>query len=74
MSKQDVIEEIQMLQEDGDVPKGVKAALTDIVQVLQDDELGAPKALDKITELMDADIPSFVRTELWNISSMLESM
>ena len=74
----DIIEAIREVQEEMTLPKAVRQKLDDIIALLEgpgDSRLKASKVLCEIEDLSDnAHLPSFVRTQLWNIASMLETV
>lgn len=76
---EDIVSYIQELQEDETVPRNVKQKLMQIAETLKSDSgeisIKIDKMLYDLEELSnDINIPSFVRTQVWNICSMLESM
>jgi uncharacterized protein (UPF0147 family) len=72
----DIIATLQEALDDESTPKVVRAKLEDLIALLQgpgDDRLKASKALSELDSLCDSTgLPSFIRTQLWNVSSMLE--
>jgi len=69
-----VIENLEFLKEDPLVIKKVKETANQIISILkqQDIEFNVEKALQHLDELNSSEIPSYDRTQLWNIVSMLE--
>ena len=72
-----VIEGIEDLVSDTTVPQNVRLKLTAIVKVLRDETVDEAirvnRVLDQLEEISnDVNIPSYTRTQLWNISCMLE--
>lgn len=70
---------IEDLLKDNSMPKNVRAVLTEIKVSLNCEATQIPiridAALQKVEELsMDANINSFSRSELWNLTSVLESL
>ena len=69
---------ISSLKEDESVPKNIKAKLDIVVSIMAEDcqmseKVG--KALHMMDEMSeDLNIQPFVRTQIWNISSMLEKL
>ncbi|MBI5797708.1 UPF0147 family protein [Candidatus Woesearchaeota archaeon] len=74
----ELIEELTMILEDDGIPKNVRIKLDTAIAVLQDNaieiSIRANKALQELDELSnDPNIPSYIRPQLWNIVSQLES-
>ncbi len=73
-----VIEALRELQEDYTVPRNVKAKVESIVKTLEDDvdiKIKINKALSELDDITDdTNILPYTRTQLWNISSMLEKI
>lgn len=69
---------IKYLQEDPSAPRSVREKLNAITQYLKqpvDDSTKISTILSDIEELcMDVNIPPFVRTQLYSISGILESL
>ena len=74
---QEIIDAVREVQGDSSVPKAVKTKLEEIIAILEapgDSRLKVNKVLCELEELSyNTSLPSFIRTQLWNISSMLES-
>ena len=75
---ENIVEHIQMMQEEKEMPKNIKAKLTHIVSILknEDEELSLKidKAISEIEDIAeDVNIQSEVRMDLFNITSLLES-
>jgi uncharacterized protein (UPF0147 family) len=66
------------LQADSTVPKNVKTKIELVLQILDEESdasIRVNKALHELEELSDdTNIQPFIRTQLWNIVSMLESI
>lgn len=73
-----VIESIEGIRADAAMPKNVKDRLTEIMNILKGGEeksIRVSKALDKIEEIADdSNLQPYTRTQIWNISSMLEAL
>lgn len=72
-----VVEALDELTVDTTVPQNVRAKLALIIQSLneesQDVAMKVNQVLDDLEEISnDANIPSYTRTQIWNISCMLE--
>lgn len=74
----EIAKAVNNLKEDESVPKNIKAKLdTILVNLTEDSELSLKVGkslhiLDEISE--DLNIQPFIRTQIWNISSMLEKL
>lgn len=75
---QDVIDMLTALQADEGVPKKVKDILGELIQTLKGDgelSMKINKCLDELDQLADdINMQPFVRTQIWNASSLLEKM
>ncbi|MBN1502222.1 UPF0147 family protein [Candidatus Woesearchaeota archaeon] len=73
-----IIEALAQLKEDTTVPRNVKSRIDHIISVLsseQETSLKINKALNELDEISsDNNLQPFTRTQLWNISSMLEAI
>ncbi len=70
---------ITELKQDRSVPKNVVAKLENMERIFEDNEediyIKVDRALQMVEEIMeDANLQPFVRTKLWNICSLLESI
>jgi len=75
---ENIVEHIQMMQEEKEMPKNIKAKLTHIVSILKNEDeepsLKIDKAISEIEDIAeDVNIQSEVRMDLFNITSLLES-
>ncbi|HLP79015.1 MAG TPA: UPF0147 family protein [Acidobacteriota bacterium] len=73
----DIIEAMKEMASDSTVPQSVRVKLNKIVQSFndktQDKAILANKVLDELEAISnDTNIPSYTRTQIWNLSSMLE--
>jgi len=75
---QEVFEAIQMLHEDTGLPRNTREKLSSIVQLLntqEDVSLRVSKALSVLDDLQeDNNIQPFIRTQLYNVASLLECL
>ncbi len=76
---QSAIQTLNQLATSHSTPKNFKKTITDLIEELQTDEYSmfvraanAISSLDDITQ--DPNVPSFVRTTLWQAVSVLESI
>jgi uncharacterized protein len=72
-----VVEALEELVLDTTVPQNVRAKLTQLVKVLQTDSgdvaIRINRVLDELEEISnDVNLPSYTRTQLWNVSCLLE--
>lgn len=75
---QEIIQALNSLKEDEGVPKNIKLKIDSIIGILNEDievSLKVSKSLHCLDEVSeDLNIPSFIRTQIWNISSMFEKL
>jgi uncharacterized protein (UPF0147 family) len=77
-SVNDITQALNQLKEDEAVPKNIKAKIDEIIHNLNEDSDISTKVgkslhtLDEISE--DLNIQPFIRTQIWNVSSMLEKL
>lgn len=72
---QEIIFTLNELKDDSTVSKNIKEKIERIISFLEHDEaLGVDKAINEIEEMMETNnIPSYTRTQIWNVVSLLES-
>lgn len=74
----DVAEALKEMREDTTVPKNIKLKLTEVEGMLssgEENSININKALDMLVEVSDdVNLQPYVRTKIWNIVSMLESL
>lgn len=72
----DIIEALREVKDEQSLSKAVKNKLDDIIAILEgpgDLRLKTSKALTEIECLSDnSQLPSFIRSQLWNVASLLE--
>ncbi|MBU1199654.1 MAG: UPF0147 family protein [Nanoarchaeota archaeon] len=77
---EDVIELVSEIIEDQTLPKNIKAKLSQIVAELKETEdkdvhLKADQCINELEDISsDVNLQPFVRTQIWSIVSMLESL
>lgn len=72
---QEVIALLEELREEFDSNKKLKEKITAVILILnQDAELTIEKALSELEELNSLTLPSYHRTKLWDVVSLLESL
>jgi uncharacterized protein len=78
---EEIIQALTNLKEDEGVPKNVRSKIDLIISDLKDDKIESDLSmkvgkslhnLDEISE--DLNLPPFIRTQIWNVSSMLEKL
>jgi uncharacterized protein (UPF0147 family) len=72
-----IIDAIKEVLDEQSLSKTCKQQLLEVVIILEgpgDNRLKASKALAAIETVSENGVPSFVRTQLWNIASLLESV
>jgi len=74
----DIIQALTNLKEDDGVPKNVRSKIDTIINNLKDDSdlsMKISKSLHNLDEISeDLNLPPFIRTQIWNISSMFEKL
>jgi len=69
-----IIESLEFLKEDPVAIKRVKEKASELIVLLQQSsEINLDKALRELEELGTSEIPSYDRTLLWDVISLLES-
>jgi uncharacterized protein (UPF0147 family) len=75
---EDIIQALTNLKEDEGVPKNVRNKIDAIISDLKDDSdlsMKVGKSLHNLDEISeDLNLPPFIRTQIWNISSMFEKL
>lgn len=76
---EDVVSQIEEMKEEKELPKNIKTKLEEIISILKTDgqelSLKIDRALGELEELSDdVNIPSDVRMDLFNLSSLLENI
>jgi len=74
-----VIEILQDLQEDSSISKSLKKVIEDVLNILSkhdsDIRIQCSKALEEFEKISDdSSIDPYMRTQVWNIVSMLENI
>jgi len=74
-----LVETLSQIEQDDCVPKNVRIKLQNAMAALQentkDNKINANKALQELDEVSDdANVPSYIRTQIWNVCSMLEGV
>jgi uncharacterized protein (UPF0147 family) len=75
---EEVIQALTALKEDEGVPKNVRIKIDSIMRDLSDEtdlSMKVGKSLHNLDEISeDLNLPAFIRTQIWNVSSMLEKL
>ncbi|MDP3697954.1 MAG: UPF0147 family protein [Nanoarchaeota archaeon] len=72
---QEVIARLEELKEEFDANKRLKEKIDTVISILnQDADLVIEKALSELEELNSMNLPSYHRTQLWDVVSLLESL
>ena len=78
MSIENALIKINELKEDTMTPKGLKDKLDEIIEILKDkeeDTIKINKALDVLDNISsENNVQPYIRTQIWNIVSILESI
>lgn len=74
----EIIESLAQIEGDNSVPKNVRNRIKGAITVLQQEELSLEikkdKALQELDDLDNTKIPTYTRTQIWDIVSSLESL
>jgi len=77
-SIEEITSALENLKNDEGVPKNIKLRIENIIAALQENiEISSKvgKSLQILDEISDdMNIPPFIRTQIWNVSSMLEKL
>lgn len=75
---EDIIRNLSEIQEDGSVPKNVRIKVEAIANTLKDSaelSIRINRALNELDGLAsDANLQSYIRTQIWNVMSVLEKL
>lgn len=73
----EIIDLLSQIEQDKNVPKNIRGKITDTICCLKEEESFDLKISKVISELDmivdDTNLPSYTRTQVWNIVSLLES-
>ena len=71
-----VIEALEELKEDTTIPRNIRLRIEEIIQYLKDGSdisIKINKAFNELDEIAnESNIPSYTRTQIWSIVSLLE--
>lgn len=72
---QEAIDLLSMLIEDSETSKSFKEKARAAITILQNNkELALDKAIQELEELGSHELPSYHRTQVWDVISLLESI
>jgi len=79
MDKETVIQALSQIKDDRTVPKNIRTSCEDCIKDLQNNEEELSVRLNSCISTLDEvsndpNIPSYTRTQIWNIVSMLEAI
>lgn len=73
----ELIECLTQIEEDSSLPRNIKEKVRSAIEALKEDKefkIKANKALQHLDDISDnPSIPSYIRPQIWNVVSMLES-
>ncbi len=75
----DLVEALSQLEQEGSVPKNVRKKLRCAMGALQEPDkeirIKTNKALQELDDISDdVNIPAYIRPQIWNVVSLLESI
>ena len=75
----DVIGMLSQIEKDYTVPKNIRIKVRNATIYLEENGISIPVRIDKSLEELDEisidpNVPSYIRTQIWNVVSMLESI
>ncbi len=71
----EAIENLQALKEESDVSKKFKEKADKVIAILQSNkELNVEKAIMELEEISNSDASTYLRTQIWAVISILESI
>lgn len=77
---EDIISNLKVIEEDTTVPKNVRSKVKSAILALEENNgktksVKIDKALQELDDLSDdPNLPSYTRTQIWNVVSILESI
>ena len=74
----DVVDLLLEITEDSTIPKNVKRKMSEVMKILEQDgdiPIRVNKSLYELDDVVnDNNMPSFARTQIWNVVSLLEKL
>ncbi|MBI2663011.1 UPF0147 family protein [Candidatus Woesearchaeota archaeon] len=74
---EEIISLLAQLEQEGALPKNIKSKIKNTVIMLDnnlDIAIKIDKSLQELDEIAeDPNVPSYIRTQIWNVMSLLES-
>ena len=79
MNKEDIIQSLSQIMQDRTVPRNIRKGCEECVTHLSDEEEDIRVRVNACISILDEvsndpNIPSYTRTNVWNVVSMLESI
>lgn len=79
MEKDAIIQALVQIKDDRTVPKNIRSSCEECIRDLQDEKDDISVRLSTCISMLDEvsndpNIPSYTRTQIWNIVSMLEAL
>lgn len=79
MEKDTIIQALTQIKDDRTVPKNIRSSCEECIKDLQNDKDDISIRLNACISMLDeisndSNIPSYTRTQIWNIVSMLEAL
>lgn len=75
---EEAVEALKLLETDESVPKNIRLRIQQIVKTLESNaeiSIKVNKSLHELDEIAeDVNLQTFIRTQIWNISSILEKV
>jgi len=76
--KKEAIEIFNVIKEDNSVPKNIKSKIQEMGLILEskeDEAMNVNKVLQGLDDISEeSNLPEHIRTQIWNIASLLESI
>lgn len=78
-SLKDIIDLLSQIESDFTVPKNIRVKVKNATYYLEENEesigIRVDKSLQELDEVSDdPNVPSYIRTQIWNVVSLLESI
>ncbi len=71
----EAIENLQALKEESDVSKKFKEKANKVIAILESNvQLNVEKAIMELEEMSNSDASTYLRTQVWGVISILESI
>lgn len=75
----DIMVFLEEVKEDNSISKNIREKIANIIEILSQDKVELSLRINKVMNILDdisddITLPSYTRTQVWNIVSLLESM